>query len=200
LRPPRQRSSRATSRAAGRTRGQRRGCLALTHDGRRGRDPRALFGVEKEDFELSGGKGAAGEEITTIAHAGTHVDAPWHYAPTSEGRPARRIDELPVEWFFSDGVVLDFRHKGPGEKIEIENLSEALEKIDYSLNPLDTLMITTGREKYPGNQEYVLQPGLRRSSTLWLIEQVIKVIGIDSYTLDRNLEAITKELRETGDG
>jgi kynurenine formamidase len=128
------------------------------------------------------------------------VDAPWHYAPTSEGRPARRIDELPVEWFFSDGVVLDFRHKGPGEKIEIENLSEALEKIDYSLNPLDTLMITTGREKYPGNQEYVLQPGLRRSSTLWLIEQVIKVIGIESYTLDRNLEAITKELRETGDG
>ena len=34
-----------------------------------------------------------------------------------------KIDELPVEWFFSDGVVLDFHHKGPGEKIE--DLEEA---------------------------------------------------------------------------
>ena len=171
-----------------------------THEGEGGDILARLFGVEKEDFELSGGEGAAAEEITTIAHAGTHVDAPWHYASTSEGKPARKIDELPVEWFFSDGVVLDFRHKGPGEKIEVEDLEEALAKIGYSLKPLDIVMIMTGRDEHLGSPDYFLQPGLTRSSTLWLVEQGIKVIGIDAYSLDRNFGAIADEFRETGDG
>jgi len=36
------------------------------------------------------------KEIQAITHTGTHVDAPYHYGPTSEGKPARRIDELPL--------------------------------------------------------------------------------------------------------
>ena len=56
---------------------------------------------------LSGGLGWAIEEVRAITHTGTHVDAPYHYAPTSEGRPARRIDEVPLEWCFAPGVVLE---------------------------------------------------------------------------------------------
>ena len=107
---------------------------------------------------------------------------------------------MPVEWFFSDGVILDFRNKGPGEKIEAEDLEEALERIGYELKPLDIVMLMTGRDKHLGSPEYFLQPGLTRSSTLWLIEQGVKVIGIDSYSQDRNFEATTREFRETGDG
>jgi kynurenine formamidase len=40
---------------------------------------------------------------------------------------------LPIEWFFSDGVVLDIRHKKPNEKISVENLEDALRKIDYTV-------------------------------------------------------------------
>lgn len=171
-----------------------------SHDGEGAEVLARLFGVSREDFELSGGKGGAAEEITAVAHAGTHVDAPWHYSPTSEGRPARKIDELPIEWFFSDGVVLDLRHKGPGEKIEPGDLEESLRKIGYVLKPLDIVMIMTGRDRHLGSPEYFLQPGLTRASVLWLCEQGIKVIGIDAYSLDRSFEAITKEFRETGDG
>jgi len=78
----------------------------LTHE-REGLDwIKTTFGAKEEDLIHSGGKGAAFEEVTAITHAGTHVDAPWHYAPQSEGKPAKKIDELPIEWFFSDGVVL----------------------------------------------------------------------------------------------
>ena len=35
---------------------------------------------------------------------------------------------------------------------------------------------------------------------VWLIEQGIKVIGIDAYSLDRNFEATPREFRETGNG
>ncbi len=38
------------------------------------------------------------------------MDAPWHYAPTSEGKPARTIDEVPLDWCYGSGIVLDIRH------------------------------------------------------------------------------------------
>src|SRR3982750_141682 len=47
------------------------------------------------------GNGPAGEFLTVTSHAGTHVDAPWHYFPTCEGKPSRTIDQLPLEWFFN---------------------------------------------------------------------------------------------------
>ncbi|HEY6030262.1 MAG TPA: cyclase family protein, partial [Gaiellaceae bacterium] len=48
---------------------------------------------------LRDGLGWANDHLSLSTHGATHVDAPWHYAPTSEGRPARTIDELPLEWF-----------------------------------------------------------------------------------------------------
>jgi hypothetical protein len=88
----------------------------LTHEGEGLDWIKATFGATEEDLVHSRGKGAAFEELTAITHADTHVDAPWHYGPESEGRPARKIDELPLEWFFSDGVVLDLRHKRLGRR------------------------------------------------------------------------------------
>ena len=71
----------------------------LTHE-REGLDwIKTTFGVRKEDLVHSRGKGAAFEEVTAVTHSGTHADAPWHYGPQSEGKPAKKIDELPIEWF-----------------------------------------------------------------------------------------------------
>jgi len=46
-----------------------------------------------------------------VTHSGTHIDAPWHYNPVSEGKRAKTINEVPLEYFYGDGVVLDFREK-----------------------------------------------------------------------------------------
>jgi kynurenine formamidase len=45
------------------------------------------------------GNGPAGELLTVTSHCGTHVDAPYHYFPTSEGKPSRTIDEMPWNGF-----------------------------------------------------------------------------------------------------
>jgi kynurenine formamidase len=41
--------------------------------------------------------------ITLGTHNGTHVDAPYHYNSTIQGRPAETIDELPLERFYGRG-------------------------------------------------------------------------------------------------
>lgn len=159
-----------------------------------------FLGVRADDLVYSQGLGWAVEEIRAITHTGTHVDAPYHYAPTSEGRPARTIDEVPLEWCLAPGVVLDMRHKAPGDFITVDDLKAALARIEYSLRPLDILLLQTGADKRMGSSDYFAQPGLGREGTLWLVEQGVKVIGIDAYTLDRPFTSMQADYQRTGDG
>lgn len=172
----------------------------LTHDGEGLEWMQSMFKAAPEDLVWSGGLGPAFEEVTAITHCGTHVDAPWHYGPRSEGRPAKTIEQCPLEWFFSDGVVLDLRHKRPNTRIEIEDLQRALEKIGYTLKPLDIVMIMSGCDARLGTAEYFEQPGMTRESTLWLVDHGIKVIGVDMYGFDRKFQDMADEFAQTGDG
>ncbi|REK19420.1 MAG: cyclase family protein [Planctomycetota bacterium] len=172
----------------------------VTHEAE-GRDQmQQFFGVKPEDLVYSQGLGWAVEEIRAITHTGTHVDAPYHYAPTSEGRPARTIDDVPLEWCFAPGVVLDVRHIAPGEFITVDDLQTALAKIAYQLKPRDIVLLQTGADKRIDSADYFAQPGLGREGTLWLVEQGVKVIGIDAYTLDRPFANMVADFRRTGDG
>ena len=144
------------------------------------------FGVDRSQLTQSNGLGPAFEEVTAITHCGTHVDAPWHYGPTSEGGAvAKTIDECPLEWFYGDGVRLDLRDKEPGDRILVEDLERALDAIDHTLSPGEIVMLWTGRDKFLGSEEYFEQPGMTRDSTLWLVDKGIKVIGVDMYGFDR---------------
>lgn len=157
-----------------------------------------MFGCKKED--LPRGLGWANDTVTMGAHSGTHVDAPWHYAPTSAGQRARTIDEMPLEWFFGDGVVLDVRHKPRGSGVTIDDLIEALKKINYVLKPQDIVMIQTGADKEWGGPEYFNAGcGMLATSTRWLIDQGVRVMGIDAWGWDRPFWAIKEEFERTGD-
>ncbi len=150
--------------------------------------------------DLTEGKGWAVEAVNCNTHNGTHVDAPWHYFPTSMGQPARKIDEMPLEWFFQNGVRLDFRAKPKGDVITVEDLQAALAAIDYSLQPLDIVMIWTGSDKLWGKAEYFeAGAGLTYDSTLWLLHQGVRVIGTDCWGLDRPFWAVTQQFKQDGD-
>jgi kynurenine formamidase len=172
----------------------------VTHEAEGREQMERLLGVRREDLVYSGGLGWAIEEVRAITHTGTHVDAPFHYAPTSEGKPARTIDQVPLEWCFAPGVVLDMRHKAAGQLIDVDDVTKALRAIDYRLRPLDIVLIQTGADKRLGSPDYFAQPGLGRESTLWLVEQGVKVIGIDAYTLDRPFADMMADYQRTGDG
>jgi kynurenine formamidase len=172
----------------------------VAHDAEGREQMERFLGVRPEDLVYSGGLGWAIEEIRATTHTGTHVDAPYHYAPQSEGRAARTIDEVPLEWCLAPGVVLDMRHKAAGELITVDDLSAALVRIEYQLRPRDIVLIQTGADKRLGSPDYFAQPGLGREGTLWLVEQGVKVIGIDAYTLDRPFANMVADYQRTGDG
>ena len=152
------------------------------------------YGVTPAD--LPDGLGYGMELVRLSTHSGTHVDAPWHYFPTSERKPARTIDQMPLEWYYGDGVRLDFRHKRTGEAIEVADLQAALRKVRYRLKPYDIVLIWTGTSRFFGSADYENKhPGMTRASTLWLIDQGIRVMGIDAWGWDRPFRTMSEELK-----
>lgn len=142
-----------------------------------------LFGLEPSDFPES--KAWAVENVTLSTHTGTHVDAPWHYWPTSEGKPARTIDELPLEWFYGDGVLFDFHDKPAGYEITSHDLKEKLNEMDYRLKPYDIVLIRTDADKKIYHDNYFNEhAGASAEATRWLIDQGIKVMGTDGWGWD----------------
>ncbi len=148
---------------------------------------------------LRNGLGWANETIKLSTHGTTHMDAPWHYAPSSEGKEAKTVDQIPLEWCFQDGVVLDMRHKQHGEAITSADLKGALNQIHYTLKPFDIVLIQTGNDQWVGSPKYYTHgSGVSAEATHWLIDQGIKVMGIDSWGWDIPLPVQAQQVKQTG--
>lgn len=137
-----------------------------------------IFGCEVSD--LPGGQGWGNETVHAITHAGTHVDAPWHYFPTCAGERARTIDELPLEWFVGPGVRIDLRGLERGARVLPEHLGEVREG--------EIVLLWTGADEAWGTPEYPNAGcGLSAEATEWLLDRGVRVIGTDAWGLDRPL-------------
>jgi len=135
----------------------------------------------------------AHDNLTITTHDGTHLDAPWHFAPTSEGKPAKTIDQVPIEWCYGDGVLLDFHHFERERPITTADLQEALKKISYNLKPRDILLIRTDATKHWLEENYKDQgAGVTAEATAWIIDTGVRVMGIDSWTWDQPFDIMLK--------
>jgi kynurenine formamidase len=144
----------------------------------------SLFGVPPH--LLRNGEGWAIDEFSRLGtHSVTHVDAPWHYNSAIQGRPAPTIDELPLEWFFSDAVVLNVTGKADAEPVQVCDLEAALDAIGYVLHPFDIVLLHTGRDAFYGQPDYICRgPAVTPAATRWLYERGVRVMGIDAWGWD----------------
>jgi kynurenine formamidase len=156
----------------------------------------ALLGVPSR--LLRNGEGWAVDTITNLGtHHSTHVDAPWHYNSVVGGEAARKIDELPLEWFFAPGVKLEFTGRPDGEVIHRDEIEQALELARHELRPLDIVLVQTGRDAFYDRMDYPsLGCGVTAEATRWLWEQGVRVMGIDGWSWDRPLHLEAQETLE----
>ena len=114
-------------------------------------------------------------------HVGTHMDAVKHL----RGPDAPGPEGIPLEYCYSDGVVLDFRHKELGAGISTAEIQEALDKIGYELKERDIVLIQTGASAYNHEQRYITDHcGMTAESTRYLISKGVRLMGIDAVTFD----------------
>lgn len=158
-----------------------------------------IFGLRRVTFkDFTDGFGLAWEKVYISTHCGTHLDAPYHYGPTCNNKFSLTVDKIPLEYCFSDGVVLDFRDKGIGDIITQEDIQSKLQKIDYVIKPRDIVLIMTGADKLACSKEYFEHfPGLTASAIEWFIEQGVKIIGTDAWSLDKPIKFMIKDFLKT---
>lgn len=131
-------------------------------------------------------------------HSTTHIDAPWHYSPTVNGKPAKTIDQIPLDWCYGEGVVIDMKHKEDFDAITVADLKNFLQKENLSLKEGMIVLINTGRGKYNGTKDFPDKgTGMSAEATEWLIDQGIKVMGIDSWGWDLPLKHLIQKAKDT---
>ena len=156
-------------------------------------------GLQRED--LPNGEGWAIEKLSIFTHNGTHLDAPYHHHSTmNRGEAAITIDEVPLEWCFSNGIKLDFRHFEDGYIVTPDDIDAELKRIGYSLAPLDIVLINTSAGTMFRHQDYLMKGcGMGREATLHLLNQGIRVTGTDAWSWDAPFAITAKRYAETGD-
>lgn len=158
----------------------------------------APIGLEPSDWP--DGYAISTEMISLTSHSGTHIDAPLHYGPLCEGRPARSIEELPLSWFYAPGVLLRVDGDHARGLITIGELSGRLAELDHRLSPGEIVLVQTGADRLWGTPEYLAEfRGMSREATEWLTDQGIKVIGIDTFGFDAPFNDMLARYRETRD-
>ncbi len=165
---------------------------------------KAYGGVRKDD--LPEGKAWAVERVSMSTHAGTHMDAPYHFHPTTNhqtipgGERAPTIDEIPLHLCLRPGVKLDFRRFEPGYMVTPDDIDEELARIRHVVKPCDIVLVNTRAGTLHKDPQYVDSAcGFGRDSTLHLLQMGVSIVGTDAYSWDPPFSAIGPIYRATGD-
>lgn len=151
--------------------------------------------------DLPDGEGWAIEHIRLTTHAGTHLDAPWHFASIMDGdKRAITIDEVPLDWCMRPGVKLDFRHFPDGHVVTAKEVEAELDRIGHDLQPLDIVVVNTRAGSRFGQPDYVASGcGMGREATLFLTERGVRITGTDAWSWDAPFIYTAKRYAQTHD-
>jgi kynurenine formamidase len=113
-------------------------------------------------------------EMHMVCHHGTHVDAPCHFI---DGAPS--MDEVPLDRLYGPGVVWHVEVGALGV-VEPKHLEAATPRVE----PGDIVLLDTGWARYVNTGKYEEHAALSPEAAEWLVEQGVKLIGIDCSTPD----------------
>jgi arylformamidase len=115
--------------------------------------------------------------MTLGSHTGTHVDAPVHFV-----KGGKAVDELSVESFVGEAVVLDFSRKKAGSAITASDFEEHSKRVQKGAIVL----------LYTGLSKRWTDPSARRNFTYlggdaarWLVKKEVKAVGIDYLSVEK---------------
>jgi len=138
----------------------------------------------------------AANRFTTAEHGGTHLDAPRHFSATGQ-----TADEIPVDRFVGDAVVVDVMAKcaaNPIYEITPDDLVAWEGEHQRQFVDVIVLLKTGWASRWPDRKAYLGTdlrgaegvanlkfPGLGPEAAKWLAQQRrVKAIGIDTASID----------------
>ncbi len=107
-------------------------------------------------------------------HSGTHIDAPSHIVPDS-----RSIDEIPLEKFIGEGLIVDCSDE---DSISLE----LLKSMEDKMMQVDFVLFYSGWHKKWCSTEYFNDyPVLDKEAIDYLLKFNLKAVGFDVVSVDK---------------
>jgi kynurenine formamidase len=128
-------------------------------------------------------KGECSYQTTSLflsEHAGTHLDAPYHF-----DEHAHSIDEIPLSRLYARARVLDLSHKKPLEGIAPADLEQAAARQKVTIEPGDAAVIWTEHSKNYERPDFTSnRPFITAEGAAWLRDRrpgylVTDLVGLD---------------------
>jgi arylformamidase len=138
----------------------------------------------------------AGFNTTRFAmgtHQGTHLDAPFHFF-----RDGTTVDKIPLGTLYGPAELVDLAPGGAfgrGAKIS----RQMLEHHGQSFHEGARVLCSTGWDQHFGREEfYQSYPSLTTEAAQWIVDQGIRLIGMDTPSPAEDFEEVHKILLGAG--
>ena len=93
------------------------------------------------------------------------------------------IDTMPLSMFYTEGICLDFSHKGLKELINPNEIENACTKANLRIRKGDTVLIYTDHyRKNFNNENWSNGPGITAEAARWLGEKKISAFGVETMS------------------
>ncbi|MDD5080891.1 MAG: cyclase family protein [Candidatus Omnitrophica bacterium] len=140
------------------------------------------------------------EMVYSSVHSGTHLDYTYHYGSKSEGKPSKTTEQIPLEWCYGSGVKIDLTYKNSEEIVTDKDIIKGLDRIKHELKPFDIVFLYTASDVKFGGPEYFSDyPGIDVSAIDFMLDQGVKIFGVDTMGIDRPYKFMMKDFQETND-
>lgn len=124
--------------------------------------------LENEGYNLSG--------VYIGTQTGTHVDAPYHFSNEGE-----TIDNMELDFFFGEAVVIRVTDKKANEKITMEDVKPYDDKIKAGT----IVLFNTNWYKKRGTEEFFNHPYVSGEVAEYLVNKGVRFLCIDTINADQ---------------
>ena len=131
-----------------------------------------MRGVEIEDQSTFSGKGWSTRLLHFYSHAGTHVDAPYHFL-----QDGKTLDKLMLDKCVGPAWVIDLTFLKPRDLITVEHLAQHAGRV----TPGARLLLRTGWSAHADLADYRTHfPRVSLPLAEWLVERGIVLLGVET--------------------
>ena len=116
------------------------------------------------------------EMITLATHTGSHLDAPLHKIDGGKS-----IDQIPLDSFVGEAVLVDLSDSTADRAIGAELLASRLEG-DFA-DRIVLLATGWGERRAASEEWHYHSPYLAPDGAQWLVDRKIRGVGIDHYSI-----------------
>ncbi|SOE23080.1 Kynurenine formamidase [Spirosomataceae bacterium TFI 002] len=145
-----------------------------------------IAGFSRKEARNLENDGWNASELTIYSHAGTHMDAPFHFGVSEE-----TIDKVDPKKYVGRAWLVDLSFVKESQLLQVNDFQHMASKIEKG----DSLLLRTDWHKRLGTDQYRnAMPRISEELANWMVDKGVNMLGVEALSVAdvNNLPEVTK--------